>query len=129
MHSFVTVGLSMLQRKHGTMRTHLPAKLFLSQRIVACLLLALVAFVVVNPLWECHDHLDNLRHLGSNGFLLIILLVACAGISLLKPLHWFSLHLLRDSLSSPPQSFATPQQACDKLLCVLTGDLLLPLRI
>lgn len=111
------------------MRAHAATGISLGQRIVACFLLALVVFLVVNPLWECHDHLDNLRHLGSNGFLLIVLLVACAGISLLKSLHWFSLNLLRGSLLLRPQSFSMSWQICDKLLCVLTGDLLLPLRI
>ena len=96
--------------------------------MVACAMLAMVAFLVVNPLWECHDHLDDLRHLGPNGFLVIVLLVACAGIALLKSLHWFSLNKLCASLLSP-QLFAIPRQACDTLRSILTGDLLLPLRI
>lgn len=115
--------------KRGTMKTRAQASLCLGQRIVACLLFAIVVFFVVNPVWECHDHMDNLRHFGSHhGFLVILLLVACAGISLLKSLRWFSLNLLRVSLFSP-QLFAIPRQSCDKLRRILTGDLLLPLRI
>ena len=59
------------------------------RRIAACLLLlAVVALLVVNPLWECRDHLDNLRHLGPNGFLALFLLFACAGITLFRSLPW-----------------------------------------
>ena len=63
------------------------------QRVIACLLLVLAVFLVINPLWECHDHLDNLRHLGPHGVLLILLLVACAGVSLIKSFLWSALFL------------------------------------
>lgn len=57
--------------------------------IAACLLLvAVVALLVVNPLWECRDHLDNLRHLGPNGFLALFLLFACAGITMFRSVRW-----------------------------------------
>ena len=53
-------------------------------RIIAFLLLSLMTFMVVNPIFECQDHLDNLRHLGPHGVLVILLVVALAGVSLLK---------------------------------------------
>lgn len=56
----------------------------LAQRLVAFLLSLLVMVMVFDPIWECHDHLDNLRHLGPHGLLLIVLIIACAGISLIK---------------------------------------------
>lgn len=54
------------------------------QRIIATLLLALSLFLILDPLWECGDHLDDLRHFGPHGALLFVLIVACAGILLLK---------------------------------------------
>lgn len=59
------------------------AKLSWKQRIIACLLLLLSLFLVIDPLWECHDHLDDLRHFGPHGALLFVLIIACAGILLL----------------------------------------------
>ncbi len=55
-----------------------------ARHIVSFLLLTLVTFVVVNPIWECHDHLDNLRHLGPHGVLMILLTLAVAAVLLLK---------------------------------------------
>lgn len=65
------------------------------QRILACLMLLLSLFLVLDPLWECHDHLDNLRHFGPHGALMIVLIVACAGILLLKSKNALGLLLLR----------------------------------
>ena len=65
------------------------------QRILACLMLLLSLFLVFDPLWECHDHLDNLRHFGPHGALMIVLIVACAGILLLKSKSLLGLLLLR----------------------------------
>ncbi len=59
-----------------------------AQRIVACLLLSLVLFLIVNPIFECRDHLDNLAHLGSRGVLVTLLLVASAGTTLVKSVRW-----------------------------------------
>lgn len=57
--------------------------------IIAWLLLTMVvALLVVNPLWECQDHMDTLRHLGPNGVLVMFLLFACAGITLFKSICW-----------------------------------------
>ena len=53
-------------------------------RVIAFLLLSLTTFLVVNPIFECQDHLDNLRHLGPHGVLLLLLVVGLAGVSLLK---------------------------------------------
>lgn len=69
---------------HGKIRRSPFRKRSLAQRVVAFLLSLLVVFLVIDPIWECHDHLDNLRHLGAHGILLILLIVACSGISLLK---------------------------------------------
>jgi hypothetical protein len=55
-----------------------------AQRVVACLLLSLVLILIVNPIFECHDHLDNLSHLGSRGVLVTLLLVASAGTTLVR---------------------------------------------
>lgn len=54
------------------------------RRVIAFLLLSLVTFLVVNPVWECQDHLDNLRHLGPHGVLIILLTAAVAALPLLK---------------------------------------------
>ena len=58
-------------------------------------MLLLSFFLVLDPLWECHDHLDNLRHFGPHGALMIVLFVACAGILLLKSKNALGLLLLR----------------------------------
>lgn len=63
----------------------------LGQRAIAFLLLVLVSFLIADPLWELHDHLDNLRHLGPHGALLILLMVAVAGVLLLKAPRWLLL--------------------------------------
>lgn len=109
---------------------HSRTRLSRAQRIVACLLLVMVVvFLVVNPLWECHDHLDNLRHLGPNGVLLIILLLACAGITLFKSLWWFRLTGLR-TLPLNLQLFGTHRLCARGMLAsILPVDLLLSLRI
>lgn len=88
-----------------------------------------VGFLVVNPLWECHDHMDNLRHLGPNGILGMFLLFACAGITLFKSLRWCCpsgsrLLLLNLKL------FATHRlHTCGLFPSISSADLLLPLRI
>ena len=60
------------------------------RQLIAGGLLLMIAFFVVDPLWESRDHLDNLRHLGPHGVLFLLLLVACAGITLLKVMRWLS---------------------------------------
>lgn len=60
----------------------------LAQRMIAFLLSVLMLVLVFDPLWECHDHLDDLRHLGAHGLLLVLLIIACAGISLLKTFNF-----------------------------------------
>lgn len=56
----------------------------LAQRLIAIGLFLLMVVVVADPLWEMHDHLDNIRHLGAHGVLLVLLIVLCSGITLLK---------------------------------------------
>jgi len=112
----------------GTLRRDAPDRPSLGQRTIACLLLTLAVIVVVNPLWECHDHLDSLRHLGPHGILMIMLAVACAGLSLLKSLRWLSLSVLYSILRSL-QTFAVAPLVSQKPLCALTSELPLPLRI
>jgi hypothetical protein len=65
-----------------------------ARHIISFLLLTLVTFLVVNPIWECHDHLDNLRHLGPHGLLIILLTVAVAAIPLLKAACWLLIRFL-----------------------------------
>jgi len=110
------------------MRTRATSGLSRSQHVVASALLGLVAFLVVNPIWECHDHMDDLRHLGSNGLLVIVLLMACAGISPLRSLCWFSLRALRVFSWNPPV-FISSRSCAGKFLCTPAVDLLQPLRI
>ncbi len=111
-----------------TLRNQAPDRPSWVQRIIACLLLIFAVTVVVNPLWECHDHLDGLRHLGPNGILVIMLVVACAGLSLLKSLSWLSLSMLSLILRSS-RTFAIVPLVSHKPFCALTSDLPLPLRI
>lgn len=56
----------------------------LAQRLIAIALSLLMVVMIADPLWEMHDHLDDLRHLGAHGVLLVLLIVLCSGISLLK---------------------------------------------
>ncbi|MHB1022041.1 MAG: hypothetical protein ACYC46_05075 [Acidobacteriaceae bacterium] len=97
---------------------------------MACVLLLLViAFLLVNPLWECHDHLDNLRHMGPHGVLMLFLLFACAGITLFTSLRWFNLGRLR-IVQLIPQCFAAHRLTGQDILPSTTFfDLPLPLRI
>lgn len=116
--------------RNGSIQAHSRTRLCRGQRIVACLLLAMVvAFLVVNPLWECHDHMDNFRHLGPNGVLMMILLFACAGITLFKSLRWFRVGVLRGLPLSPQLSATHRLHAHDILPSILSSDFLLPLRI
>lgn len=66
------------------MRRSASSKRTFAQRLVAFFLSVLLVIMVVDPIWEIHDHLDDIRHLGAHGILLILLIVLCAGISLLK---------------------------------------------
>lgn len=114
----------------GSIQAHSQTRSSRIQRVIACLLLVMVvAFLVVNPLWECHDHLDNLRHLGPNGVLLIILLLACAGITLFKSVWWFRLTGLRSLLPDP--ELIDPRRTYELVIIppVFPTDLVLPLRI
>ncbi len=87
------------------------------QRIVALLLFVLLSLLVIDPLWECHDHLDNLRHLGPHGMLVVILVIACASISLLRVFQWLGLLLsvtagrLRSMAVLPGMSHGAPTAA------------------
>ncbi len=116
--------------RNGSNQANSATRLSRTQRIVACLLLVMVVvFLVVNPLWECHDHMDNLRHLGPNGILMMFLLFACAGITLFKSLRWFRLGVLRSSPFSPQFSTAHRLYGRDILPSAFFSDLLLALRI
>ncbi|TCK75888.1 uncharacterized protein DUF1625 [Acidipila rosea] len=111
-----------------TLRSDAPDRPSWVQRIIACLLLTLAVTVIVNPLWECHDHLDSLRHLGPHGILVIMLMVACAGLSLLKSLRWLWLSMVC-SVLQPSQTIVLGLVVSQKPLCALTSELPLPLRI
>jgi hypothetical protein len=104
----------------------------MAQRIVAFLLSMLVIFLIIDPLWECHDHLDNLRHLGAHGILLILLVVACSGISLLKSFSVappnFSSMLLRGAALFRP-SPGCVEHAASLIAAAAPGAAGLPLRI
>lgn len=112
----------------GSLLSHAPDRPSWVQRIIACLLLILTITVIVNPLWECHDHLDSLRHLGPHGILMIMLSVACAGLCLLKSLRWLSLSVLYSILRSL-RTFDVVSLVSHKPLCAMTSMSPLPLRI
>lgn len=114
----------------GSNQANSRTRLSRCRRFVAFLLLVLVvAFLVVNPLWECHDHMDNLRHLGPHGMLMIFLLFACAGITLFRSLCWFSLSALR-TLRLAPQLYAGLRPNHRGIVPpVFFDDAALPLRI
>lgn len=115
---------------NGSVPAHFRTRRGQGQRIVACLLLVMVvAFLVVNPPWECHDHMDNLRHLGPHGMLMIFLLFACAGITFFKSFCWFRLTGLRRLPLKPPLFGAHRLYARAILPSVSLANLLLPLRI
>jgi len=115
---------------NGSIQAQFQARRSRGQKIVACLLLVMVVgFLVVNPLWECHDHMDNLRHLGPHGMLMILLLFACAGITLFKSCSSFRFIGLR-TLPFNPQLLAMFRLHTGDILPLnFSDDLLLPLRI
>lgn len=99
-----------------------------AQRTIAFLLLALVSFLVVNPIWECHDHLDTLRHLGPHGALIILLMVALAGVSLLRVPRWLLL-FVRWNIAGVIASVAVPRPISADLSAPLVAESGPPLRI
>lgn len=114
----------------GLIPAHFRTRRSRDQRIIAGVLLVLVVvFLVLNPLWECHDHMDNLRHLGPHGMLMIFLLFACAGITLFQSCCLFRAAGLRTSLLEPQRSAAFILHTRDTLLLIFSADLLVPLRI
>lgn len=99
-----------------------------ARRIIAFLLLALVSLVVVDPVWEIHDHLDTLRHLGPHGMLTILLIVALAGVSLLiSPRLLFLLSCWK--IAGMIASVAIPGPVSVDLLSPLVPESGPPLRI
>lgn len=98
---------------HGKTKRSSAQKGWRAQRIVAFFFSLLVVFIVLDPLWECHDHLDNLRHLGgAHAALLILLIVACAGISLLKSFSFLpTVSIITSFRGAIPSSRAA--RACD----------------
>lgn len=100
----------------------------MSRQIIAAGLLLVVAFIVVNPLCECYDHMDNLRHLGSHGILIVLLMVALAGISLLQSLHWFLLPFVSSIVLQLPWSCPI-RISTSRFLFALSECSILPLRV
>jgi hypothetical protein len=99
-----------------------------AQRIVALLLLTLVTFLVIDPVWECQDHLDNLRHLGPHGVLLILLAVALAGVSLIRSMRSL-LVSFASSILMYLESEAVHRPLVGALVCSLVPEAGPPLRI
>lgn len=116
-----------MQKMHS-IRMAPTAKISWKQRILGCLLLLLAAFLAMEPLWECHDHLDNLIHLGPHGVLVILLLIACTGISLLESLNWLALHLL-SVIVDRLLPIAVARPVSSRFSCVSFTALPPPLRI
>lgn len=98
------------------------------QRIVACLFLPLSLFLVIDPLWECQDHLDNLRHLGPHGALMIVLIVACASVILLKSKNALGL-LFLSFIAGMPQPHAVMRPVPRGVTSLAFATLPPPLRI
>jgi|SRR5579875_1692326 len=98
------------------------------QRLIALLLFILSSFLVMDPIWECRDHLDNLRHLGPHGMLVILLLVACAGISLLKTFQWIGF-LLVALIAGDLRPFSALRPSSELLSASATFAVPPPLRI
>ncbi len=115
-------------RVPGFLRTFMTSGQRSGRRIVAFLLLSIMAFIVANPIWECFDHLDNLRHLGPHGILVILLLVAIAGVSLLKIPRLIWLMVLSCWLDCCASEFLVRRQTV-ALPSSLSFPLALPLRI
>lgn len=84
--------------------------------------------MVVNPIFECRDHMDNLRHLGAQGFLTILLQVVCAGILFIKLLSRLSLDVAC-SLLRTPLSVAVGRPAFGSAVFATILGPPLPLRI
>lgn len=99
-----------------------------AQRTIAFLLLGLTSFLVINPIWECHDHLDTLRHLGPHGALVILLMVALAGVSLLKSPQWLLL-FVRWNVAGMIASASISLPVSAELLSPLVPESGPPLRI
>jgi hypothetical protein len=75
---------------------HRRQRLVMAQRWLAMLfLIAVVALCVVDPIVECHDHFDNLRHMGPGSLLTVTLLFACAGTLLFLTVRVLRILLLR----------------------------------
>lgn len=98
------------------------------QRILACLMLLLSLFLVLDPLWECQDHLDDLRHFGPHGALMIVLIVACAGILLLKSKNALGL-LLLPLIAGMLQPLAAAHATTRSIASLAFATLPPPLRI
>lgn len=111
-----------------TSRTAFATTISWKQRIIACSLLMLSLFLVFDPLWECHDHLDNLRHFGPHGALMVVLVVACAGILLLKPKSSLG-SLLLPLIARILRPFALLQPASRSISTLAFATLPPPLRI
>ena len=100
------------------------------RRLLAGLLLVLVVvLLLVNPLWECHDHMDNLRHLGPHGILVLFLLFACAGMTLFRAVCWLSPDVGSTPLPSLSAWTAGLERACADLPAFLAADLSLSIRV
>jgi hypothetical protein len=117
---------------HGKARRPASTMCSLAQRFVAFMLSLLIMVVVIDPIWECHDHLDDLRHLGPHGLLLFLLIVACAGISLIKTFILAQPNLGTKMLGGAPQQrlSAGRMAPCAILASAAdSGSAVLPLRI
>lgn len=96
--------------------------------VIAFLLLSLVTFTVLNPIWECTDHLDNLRHLGPHGVLVLLLAVALAGVSLLRTVRSLLVGFLAlFAVYLEPSAILSPSAAV--VFCSLAPESGPPLRI
>lgn len=104
------------------------AKISWKQRFIASLLLMLSLFLVFDPLWECHDHLDNLRHFGPHGALLFALIVACTGILLLKSKNGLG-KLLLSLIANILHPFEATRSVSRSISSLALAALLPPLRI
>jgi hypothetical protein len=123
-----SASLTPLMQRMRSNRMKSAARLSWKQRIVALLLFVVSMFMVIDPLWECHDHLDNLRHLGPHGVLMILLVVACASVSLLKSFQWLGL-ILAAIIAGKLRPLTILRRAFQAAPCPAFAATPLPLRI
>jgi len=104
----------------------------LLRRSLAGLLLAMVVVLLaIDPLWEYADHLDDLRHLGPHGILVVFLVLAWGCVTLFRTFRWLEPGQLRalDSTLPQPARRRWRSHSTDLLTLLWVDAVPLPIRI